>query len=208
MTRLEDLALASLCRRFTLKCGYRKIVNSRPNASIRVQMPSLNQHQEYVRQRVQSASPVELIRILYEAAVQSVDEAVRALQSGDILKRGRAVTKTIEILSELRIALRYDVQPEYCRTLAGLYSYMQTQLIRAHSEQSESLLLEVSRLLKTLLDGWTGAMENLSDAEQEAGQADISVAASASASASGSSGQNPYSAEPEGPAHLVRSWQL
>jgi flagellar protein FliS len=170
-------------------------------------MPLPNQHQEYVRQRVQSASPVELIRILYEAAVQSVDEAIRALQSGDILKRGRSVTKTIEILSELRIALRYDVQPEYCRTLAGLYSYMQTQLIRAHSEQSESLLLEVSRLLKTLLDGWTGAMENLS-AEQEAHEADISVAASASASASASSGQNPYSAQPEGPGHLVRSWQL
>jgi flagellar protein FliS len=134
--------------------------------------------------------------------VQSVDEAVRALQSGDILKRGRAVTKTIEILSELRIALRYDVQPEYCRTLAGLYSYMQGQLIRAHSEQSESLLLEVFRLLQTLLEGWTGAMENLS-AEQQTPEAAVSVAASAS-----SGGQNPYSAEPAGPGSLGRSWQL
>src|SRR5580693_4915303 len=102
-------------------------------------MPIANPHQEYLTQRVQSASPVELIRILYEAAVQSVEEAVRALQSGDILKRGRAVTKTIEILSELRIALRYDVQPEYCRTLGGLYGYMQSQLIRAHSEDRKSV---------------------------------------------------------------------
>jgi flagellar protein FliS len=152
---------------------------------------------------VQTASPVELIRILYEAAVQSMDEAVRALQSGDILQRGRAVTKTIEILSELRIALRYDVQPEYCSTLAGLYSYMQSQLIRAHSEQSESLLLEVSRLLQTLLQGWTGAMENLADAQQEP-----SPAAQITACASAAGAQNPYSAEPEGPGTLVRSWQL
>jgi flagellar protein FliS len=165
-------------------------------------MPLPNQHQEYIKQRVQSASPVELIRILYEAAVQSVDEAVRALQSGDILKRGQAVTKTIEILSELRIALRYDVQPEYCRTLAGLYSYMQGQLIRAHSEQSESLLLEVSRLLQTLLEGWTGAVENLSSAQPQSPEAEISIAASASG------GQNPYSAEPAGPGSLGRSWQL
>ena len=167
-------------------------------------MPLPNQHQEYVRQRVQSASPVELIRILYEAAVQSMGEAVRALRSSDILRRGREVTKTIEILSELRIALRYDVQPEYCRTLAGLYSYMQSQLIRAHSEQSESLLLEVSRLLQTLLEGWTGAMENLSAApQQQAPEAAVSVAASASGG-----GRNPYSCDPEGSRSMVRSWQL
>jgi flagellar protein FliS len=196
---------------FTPKCGYRKSIKNGPRVSIRVQMPLPNPHQEYLTQRVQSASPVELIRILYEAGVQSVDEAVRALQSGDILKRGRAVTKTIEILSELRIALRYDVQPEYCRTLAGLYSYMQTQLIRAHSEQSESLLLEVSRLLQTLLDGWTGAIENLnSTPRQESGPvADArGSAAAAGATASVSRGQNPYSAEPEVPVALVRSWQL
>src|SRR5580704_12983323 len=141
-------------------------------------MPMPNPQREYVTHRVQTASPVELIRILYEAAVQSMDEAVRALRSGDILARGKAVTKTIEILSELRIALRYDVQQEYCSTLAGLYSYMQGQLIRAHSEQSESLLLEVSRLLHTLLEGWNGAIDNLNAAEQEQNQeVEIRVAA-------------------------------
>jgi flagellar protein FliS len=173
-------------------------------------MPIANPHQEYLTQRVQSASPVELIRILYEAGVQSVEEAVRALQSGDILKRGKAVTKTIEILSELRIALRYDVQPEYCRTLAGLYSYMQSQLIRAHSEQSETLLLEVSRLLQTLLDGWTGAIENLNSApRQDSGPlADARGSAALSVAAAAVGAPNPYSAEPEGPLPLVRSWQL
>jgi flagellar protein FliS len=163
-------------------------------------MPLPNHHQEYLKHRVQAASPVELIRILYEAAVQSMDVAVRALQSGDILKRGEAVTKTIEILSELRIALRYDVQPEYCKTLAGLYSYMQSQLIRAHSEQSENLLLEVSRLLQTLLDGWNGAMENLNSGEQRESKAELNVRAQAA------SVQNPYSSGPVDSAPLVRSW--
>src|SRR5215472_4983058 len=110
--------------------------------------------QEYVSHRVRTASPLDLIRILYESAVQSVDEALTALHSGEILKRGAAVTKAIEVLSELRASLRFDVQQEYCNTLAGLYTYMQQQLIRAHAEKSESLLAEVSRLLHTLLDGW------------------------------------------------------
>ncbi len=170
-------------------------------------MPISNQRQEYVTQRVQTASPLELIRILYEAALQTVDEAVRALQSGDILERGRAVTKTIEILSELQIALRYDVQKEYCSTLAGLYGYMQSQLIRAHSEQSESLLLEVSRLLHTLLEGWTGAMSNLNMDNLNSEQRQ-SPAVDLNAPEAAPSEQNPYSAEPATPGSRGRSWQL
>jgi flagellar secretion chaperone FliS len=190
-------------------------------------MPHPNQHHEYITQRVQTASPLELIRILYEAALQSVDEALRALQSGDILGRGRAVTKTIQILSELQIALRYDVQKEYCSTLAGLYGYMQSQLIRAHSEQSESLLLEVSRLLHTLLEGWTGAMENLRSDQHtvdnlkpdQRAKGNLNPAplvhasparqqADANPYASASSDQNPYSAELVSPGSQGRSWQL
>jgi flagellar protein FliS len=170
-------------------------------------MPMPNPQREYVTHRVQTASPVELIRILYEAAVQSMDEAVRALRSGDILARGKAVTKTIEILSELRIALRYDVQQEYCTTLAGLYGYMQNQVIRAHSEQSESPLLEVSRLLQTLLDGWNGAMEKLNPNGEPSH--DAAAAASATAgSARAFTEQNPYSSEPAGAGSHGRSWQL
>ncbi|HLK18973.1 MAG TPA: flagellar export chaperone FliS [Bryobacteraceae bacterium] len=163
-------------------------------------MPLPNHHQEYLKHRIQGASPVELIRILYEAAVQSMDVAVRALRSGDILKRGEAITKTIEILSELQVSLRYDVQPEYCKTLAGLYSYMQGQLIRAHSEQSENLLLEVSRLLQTLLEGWNGAMENLNSGEEHEVKTEIKVRVQTA------SGQNPYSAETVDSEPLVRSW--
>ncbi len=170
-------------------------------------MPYAKQQQEYVTQRVQTASPLELIRILYETALQSVDEAVQALQAGDILKRGQAVTKTIGILSELQISLRYDVQKEYCSTLAGLYSYMQSQLIRAHSEQSESPLLEISRLLHTLLDGWTGAMENLATGN-EGKQANAGPAPDPYAPVATASEPNPYSAEAVSAGSLGRSWQL
>jgi flagellar secretion chaperone FliS len=165
-------------------------------------MPLSNQQKKYVAQRVQAATPVELIRLLYETALQSVEEALRAQRSGDILGRGRAVTRTIEILSELRSALRFDVQQEYCSTLAGLYGYMQGQLIRAHAEQSAEFLEEVSRLLQTLLAGWTGAMANLA-AEQE-----TSAAAEVDRTGLAPSDPNPYSDGPASPDSLVRSWQL
>ena len=130
-------------------------------------MSSWNPQREYLAHRVTAASPLELIRMLYEAAVQAVDQALEGLRSGDILRRGNSVSKAVEILSELRVSLRREVNPEYCDTLGGLYSYLQRQLIRAHAEKSEALFQEVARLLRTLLDGWTGAMENLKTVQAE-----------------------------------------
>lgn len=165
-------------------------------------MPLSKQQGEYLAQRVQTGSPVELIRILYEAALQAVDVAVQALRAGDILERGRAVTKTIEILSELQGALRHDVNREYSSTLAGLYEYMRGQLIRAHAEQSEEIFLEVSRLLQTLLEGWAGAVEKLNAAMAPPEAQSTETAAEAP------SGKNPYSAQPGSAGSPARSWQL
>ena len=161
-----------------------------------------NPQREYVTQRVLGASPMELIRLLYESELQSVDKALRALYSGDILERGRSINRAIEILTELRASLRHDVHPEYCATLAGLYSYMQNQLVRAHAERSEAALQEVSRLVQTLLDGWNGAMIKLSGSQEAAPGPDTQEHAAASASES-----TRYSlAAVEGSSS--RSWQL
>lgn len=122
---------------------------------------ALNRQKEYLLNRVRTASPVELVNILYETALQSTEEALAALRSGDVLKRGQAVNKATQVLFELLGSLRHDVQKEYSDNLAALYAYMHRQLSRAHAEKSEALFEEVARLLRTLLEGWQGAMENL-----------------------------------------------
>lgn len=160
---------------------------------------ALNQSKrEYVAHRVLTASPVELIHILYQAAVQAVDESVLALNAGDILGRGSAVTRAVEILSELRASLRRDVQEEYSNTLEELYDYMQRQLIRAHREQSEVLLLEVGRLLNTLLEGWAGTMNNTSPVNH----------LEHSTPSERVNGASPYLSQPVSSSSDCRSWQF
>jgi len=113
---------------------------------------------------------MELTRMLYEGAAQSVQEALAAHRAGDILGRGNAVTKAVEILGELRFSLRREVAPQYCDTLSGLYGYLQNRLIQAHAEKSESILREVLQLIQTLLEGWMGAMHNLGALDNAAAQ--------------------------------------
>ena len=115
---------------------------------------------EYLASQVQSASPMELVRMLYEAALGSVNKAMDHLRAGQIMERGLAITKASEIINELRVSLRPVADNEYSNNLAELYGYMQHRLLRAHVEQSEAKLSEVSRLLKCLLDGWVGAMRS------------------------------------------------
>jgi len=134
---------------------------SRVDIVARRKMTPTNPHQEYVRSRVAAATPAELTRMLYEGATQAVQEAITAHRGGDILARGNAVTKAVEILGELRFSLRRDVAPQYCDTLSGLYGYLQRRLIQAHAEKSEGMLQEALGLIQTLLEGWIGAMHNL-----------------------------------------------
>lgn len=126
-------------------------------------MTPANPHKEYLASRVAAATPMELTRMLYEGAVESVKEAIAAHRAGDILARGNAVTKAVQILGELRVSLRRDVAPQYCDTLNGLYGYLQSRLIQGHAEKSESKLEEVLQLIQTLLEGWVGAMRNLGE---------------------------------------------
>jgi flagellar protein FliS len=158
---------------------------------------------------VAAATPLELTRMLYEGAVQAVREALAAHRGGDILARGNAVTKAVQILGELRFSLRRDVAPQYCDTLSGLYGYLQNRLIQAHAEKSESILQEVLQLLQTLLEGWIGAMHNLNALETAAGG---NVEPTADGPVAVSAASNPYSspyssttpvAEPQN-----RSWQF
>ena len=165
-------------------------------------MTPSSRQKEYLAIRITTASPMELVRVLYEGAVQSVHEAIRALHSGDILGRGQAINKAIEILAELRLSLRRDVQHEYSNTLSELYGYIKHQLIRAHAEQSESLLQEASRLLDTLLEGWSGAMER-SSASGEGGRVEEVGQASDPVTV-----ENPYSSGSPVVRLESRTWQL
>ena|SRR5690348_11647205 len=123
------------------------------------------QQSGYIAERVLTASPLELIRMLYEGALSAVDLAIETLHTNDAMARGKAITKAIDILSELRASMHEG--PEFTVTIAELYAYMQDRLVEAHARKSEERLREVSRLLKCLYEGWLGVMKTLAEARME-----------------------------------------
>lgn len=115
-----------------------------------------NAHEQYLEGRVASADPLELVRLLYDAAIASVREARRALAAGEILARSRAISKASGIVIELNSALDHAQGGDLSRRLAALYDYVLRRLLEANLQQTDAPLEEVWGLLSTLAEGWNG----------------------------------------------------
>jgi flagellar secretion chaperone FliS len=115
---------------------------------------SSNVNDRYLEARVMSASPVELVRMLYGAAQQAVREARRRLAAGDPGARSREISRAMEILVELSAALDRKKGGELAGELAELYDYMRRRLGDANVRQADEPLEEVLRLLATVSAAW------------------------------------------------------
>ena len=99
-----------------------------------------------------TAEPIELVRILYRTALDSVSAARAHLAAGEIKERSQAISKAVSIIHELALSLNPDIEPNLAGTLAELYDYMQRRLLAANFEQSDAPLAEVMGLLETMTD--------------------------------------------------------
>ena len=113
-----------------------------------------NASDAYLETRVLSADPLELVRMLYQAATSAVQDARRQLAAGEIAARSRSITKAWEVLFELTSALDGERGGELAGRLAQLYTYMQSRLIEANTRQEDAPLAEVLGLLVTIAEGW------------------------------------------------------
>lgn len=122
--------------------------------AVRLRMERRFRMNQYFEQMIMSASPIELIRLLYQKAISSVREAREHLAARRIIERAGAINKAYLVLAELNQSLRADEAPELAARLSGLYAYMQRRLLEANLKQKDEPLAEVLGLLMTLAEAW------------------------------------------------------
>jgi flagellar protein FliS len=108
----------------------------------------------YFEATVNSASPLQLVALLYQAGEDAVRDALRHLERGDIAGRVQQIGKASAIVLELSAALDHSRGGEFSIRLAGLYRYILERLTQANLEQSAAPLCEVLALLETLGAAW------------------------------------------------------
>jgi len=104
---------------------------------------------------VESASPQQLIIMLYDGALKSVFAAKAAIARGDVAARGAALSKAISIIDEgLRAALNLQTGGEIAQNLMALYDYISTRLLHANVKNDVKSIDEAARLLGELKQAW------------------------------------------------------
>jgi flagellar protein FliS len=112
-----------------------------------------NPYADSLELRVSSATPLELVTMLYDGAIDAVRAARGHLAAGEIFPRSRAVAKAVNILIELSQSLDYQAG-DLSKRLAGLYDYMQRTLLDANFRQTDDGLATTESLLVSMREAW------------------------------------------------------
>lgn len=102
-----------------------------------------------------TASPGQLVVMLYDGALRFLEEAARAYRSGEGAAGDRAVTRAERVLLELMGCL--DLRYELAQTLLGLYRFSFQQLADARRRRDAQALDQVRGWLGDLRDAWAQA---------------------------------------------------
>jgi len=104
---------------------------------------------------VLSASPQQLILMLYEGAITAISSAQYHLRQKEIAAKGEAISKAIAIIDGgLRASLDLSVGGGLAKGLFELYEYMSRRLLQANLRNDHAALDEVRQLLLQLKGAW------------------------------------------------------
>jgi flagellar protein FliS len=108
----------------------------------------------YRQSAVNTASPVELIVMLYDGALRALDAALLAMEQRDLQKQHDNLIRAQRIISELQMSLNMEHGGEIAVNLLALYSYVNNQLVDANINDDPKPIHEVAKLLAELRDSW------------------------------------------------------
>ena len=108
-----------------------------------------------IEAQVGTASPHQLVLMLFDGALLAVSTASWHMANKDIAHKGQFISQAIEIISN---GLKAGLDPKNGGELAGrldaLYDYMCTRLLHANLKNDPAALKEVSRLLTEIKSAW------------------------------------------------------
>lgn len=108
----------------------------------------------YRESAVMTASPVQLVVMLYDGANRFLQRATILHDQGQKIEAGTAIGRAQAIVEELLATLDVERGGDIAPRLQGIYVFCLSQMSDAHLKQDPAPLREVMRLLSELRDSW------------------------------------------------------
>jgi flagellar protein FliS len=107
--------------------------------------------------KVTTASPAQVLVMLYDGLLRFLREAQEAMRQNKRGRAGERISRSHAILQELVSALDPEQSPQLCERLQSLYLFCMQHLLRANIEQDPAKIADIVRLLMPLRDAWSTA---------------------------------------------------
>lgn len=114
-----------------------------------------NPYQQYQKQSVMTASPADLLLMLYNGCIKFIKLARQAIEDKDVQKSHNNLIKAQNIILEFMNTL--DMDYEVSKSLMPLYEYIYWRLVRANVENDVAVLDEALELVTEFRNTWTEA---------------------------------------------------
>ena len=105
--------------------------------------------------RVDTAHPHQLVTLLFDGVVESIDTARGAMQRGDVLAKCNAIGRAVRIVDEgLKSSLNLSAGGGLATDLHELYGYLVLRLTQANARNDLKALEEARSLVEPLRSAW------------------------------------------------------
>jgi len=118
----------------------------------------MNAYSQYQQNQVLSASPEQILIMLFDGAIRFTRQAIAALDEDNLTGFYHGITKSMAIITEFSNSLDHSVGGEIAENLDALYNFMIRELIQANLHKDGEKLRVVERLLVDLRATWGEAV--------------------------------------------------
>ncbi len=119
--------------------------------------PYAKQAGQYLKNNVETASPDEVLIMLYDGAIRFLLIARKALEENNVEKSHNHLIKAQNIVLEFMNSLDMDMGGEIAVNLYRLYEYLHYRLVQANIKKDVAMIDEVLDHLRKLKETWEEA---------------------------------------------------
>lgn len=117
----------------------------------------------YLQIKVQTASPEQLISMLYDGAIRFAKQAREELESGDLEKANATIQRVQDIVEELNVSLDTEKGGEIAANLRKLYLYISDLLVEANIKKDSEPLCTAIKLLDSMRETWKETVQKTNE---------------------------------------------
>lgn len=122
-------------------------------------MAITNPYEQYKTTQISTATPGQLVVMLYDGAIKFCKMAKLGIEQKNIETANNNLIKVQNIIQELKLSLDMKAGGDLSETLDALYEYMLRRLIEANMKKDIKIISEVQKNLEELREAWVEAVK-------------------------------------------------